>query len=91
MFNQVEAQHGRTLPTNDIKLLMDKFLFILKGIGSGELFIGPLKYYQYLYPDFSRYVAGTNPDFPNIETGMRTVKVMEAIVRCIATGKESYL
>lgn len=91
LFNQVDEQHGRSLPTSDIALLFKKFLFILKGVVSSEIFIGPLKYYQYLYPDFARFVEGANPEFPNMDVAMGTVKVIDATLKSLSTSRDSYI
>ncbi|MDO8635408.1 MAG: hypothetical protein Q7R34_04065, partial [Dehalococcoidia bacterium] len=75
LFNQVHEQHGHPLPISDLSLLTQKFLFILKGTVNGDLFIGALKFYQYLYQDFLKYVNSENVDFPGVETALKTVKI----------------
>lgn len=86
LFNQVNEQHGNPLPLSDVALLTKKFLFILRGVVNGDLFTGALKYYQYLYEDFARYVEGTNPDFPSVKVGLKTVRLMDAVARSLASG-----
>lgn len=86
LFNQVTEQHGHPMPTSDVTLLIEKFVFLLKGTVKGSLFTGALGFYRNLYRDYASYLEGTNSDFPTVETGLRTVKVMEAVAQSLACG-----
>jgi len=91
LFNQVQEQHGHPLPISDLELLTQKSLFILKGIVNGDLFTGTLKFYQYLYQDFLKYVNNENFDFPGVETALKTVKIMDAVAQSLTIGSTVHL
>ncbi|MBI4287222.1 MAG: Gfo/Idh/MocA family oxidoreductase [Chloroflexi bacterium] len=86
LYNQVSEHHGHPMPTGDVALLAKKFVFMLRGTMNGSLFTGALMFYRDLYRDFALYVKGANSDFPGVETGLRTVRVMDAVAQSLAGG-----